>query len=49
MVLQQAPYQASVWGYTSDCADNVTINFNQNNYPATLIKGKPQLKFNETL
>jgi hypothetical protein len=40
MVLQQAPNQANVWGYTSDCSDNISINFNQNDYPATLIKGK---------
>ena len=42
MVLQQAPNQANVWGYTPDCEDNVTINFNQNDYPAALIKGRQQ-------
>ena len=40
MVLQQAPYQANVWGYTADCGDKVTVNFNQNDYPATMIMGK---------
>jgi hypothetical protein len=40
MVLQQAPNQANVWGYTSDCSDKVTVNFNQNDYSATLIMGK---------
>ncbi len=40
MVLQQAPNQANIWGYTSDCSDNISINFSQNDYPATLIKGK---------
>ena len=39
MVLQQAPNQANVWGYTSECEDKVTINFNQNDYPATMLKG----------
>ena len=39
MVLQQAPLQANVWGYTSDCADKVTINFVQKNYDAQLVKG----------
>ena len=42
MVLQQAPNQANVWGYTDECTDTVTISFNQNDYPATLIQGKPQ-------
>ena len=42
MVLQQAPNQANIWGYTSDCEDNIRIDFNQNDYPATLIKGKQQ-------
>ena len=37
MVLQQAPNQANVWGYTSDCEDKVTVKFNQNNYPATML------------
>ena len=40
MVLQQAPNQANVWGYTSDCEDKVTVNFVQEEYPTTLINGK---------
>ena len=44
MVLQQAPNQANVWGYTSDCADKVTVNFDQNDYPATMITGMSQSK-----
>ncbi len=40
MVLQQAPNQANIWGYTSDCSDKVTVSFNQNDYSATLIMGK---------
>ena len=40
MVLQQAPNQANIWGYTSDCEDKITINFDQNDQPATLIMGK---------
>lgn len=43
MVLQQAPNQANVWGYTSNCADKVEVNFNQNNYSATLINGESKL------
>ena len=39
MVLQQAPTQANVWGYISDCEDGVTVKFVQAEYPATLIKG----------
>lgn len=39
MVLQQTPYQANVWGYTSDCSDNVKINFNQNTIQAGMITG----------
>ena len=39
MVLQQAPQQANVWGYTSDCEDTITVNFVQQNYPTSLIKG----------
>ena len=39
MVLQQAPNQANVWGYTSDCSDKVTVNFNQNDYSTNLIAG----------
>ena len=40
MVLQQAPNQANVWGYTSDCEDKVIIKFNQNDYPATMLVRK---------
>ena len=40
MVLQQAPNQANVWGYTSDCEDKVTMKFNQNDYSATMIRRK---------
>jgi hypothetical protein len=43
MVLQQAPNQANVWGYISDCEDKVTIKFIQEEYPATLINGIPEL------
>ena len=39
MVLQQAPNLANVWGYTSDCDDKVTVNFNQDDYQATMITG----------
>ena len=39
MVLQQAPNQANIWGYTSDCEDKVSINFNNVDYPATIVKG----------
>ena len=39
MVLQQAPNQANVWGYTSDCEDKVTVKFIQEEYSTTLIKG----------
>lgn len=39
MVLQQAPNQANVWGYTSNCEDNVSVNFDGKDYPATIIKG----------
>ena len=39
MVLQQAPHQANVWGYISDCEDEVTVEFVHVEYPATLIKG----------
>ena len=44
MVLQQAPNQANVWGYTSDCEDKVTVKFIQEEYPATLIKGIEPIK-----
>ena len=43
MVLQQAPNQANVWGYTSDCEDKVTIKFIQEEYSTTLIKGTLEL------
>lgn len=39
MVLQQAPHQANVWGYTTDCLDTITVNFVQESYPTILIKG----------
>ena len=44
MVLQQAPNQANVWGYTSDCEDKVTIKFIQEEYSTTLIKGTLSLE-----
>jgi hypothetical protein len=40
MVLQQAPNQANVWGYTSDCEDKVSVNFDTKDYPATVVKGR---------
>ena len=39
MVLQQAPNLANVWGYTSDCDDKVTVNFDQDDYTAAMITG----------
>ena len=39
MVLQQAPNQANVWGYTSDCEDKVSVNFDSKDYSATVVKG----------
>ena len=44
MVLQQAPNQANVWGYTSDCEDKVTVKFVQEEYPTTLVKGIGPIK-----
>ena len=44
MVLQQAPNQANIWGYTSDCEDKVTIKFIQEEYSTTLIKGTLSLE-----
>ena len=43
MVLQQVPNQANVWGYTSSCDDKVSVNFNNMDYPATIIKGGSEL------
>ena len=43
MVLQQAPNQANIWGYTSDCDDKVTIKFIQKEYSTTLIKGTQEV------
>ena len=43
MVLQQAPNQANVWGYTSDCEDKVSVNFNNVDHPATIIKGASEI------
>ena len=43
MVLQQAPNQANVWGYTSDCDDKVSVNFNNMDYSATIIKEASEL------
>ena len=40
MVLQQAPNQANVWGYTSDCQDKVSVNFDNKDYTATVVNGK---------
>ena len=38
MVLQQAPNQANVWGYTSS-GDSVSVNFDTKDYPATTVTG----------
>ena len=43
MVLQQAPNQANVWGYTSDCEDKVMVKVNQDDYPATTLVRKTSL------
>ena len=40
MVLQQAPNQANVWGFTADCGDQISVNFDSKDYPATIVKGK---------
>lgn len=43
MVLQQAPNQANLWGYTPDCEDQVTVHFDDKDYQASVIKDASEI------